>query len=680
MKRKIFLVLFTIFLISLEATIIPYGNVYGTWDTSGSPYLVNGDIFITAGEELNIEPGVIIEFQGRFRFRIYGRIVAAGTETDSIIFTSNDPETGWRGMRFYNTNENEQDSSLVSYCRFEYGKALIGSYGDRRGGAIYCYNSSDICFNHCLFINNEADYGGGMALYESSPLISNSIFDSNISYHDGGGLIISSNSEPDFVDVTISRNQCNFDGGGIFCSGESELVLSNVLICENMAVDEIDGSGAGIACWGANLILNNVVISGNRACWGAGGIECIYASSMYLTDVIIEGNRGQSGAGIYIGNDSEAFLSGTTVRRNQTQYSGGGGIYIGYEADVNFDQVNRCNIYLNACTHYNATGMDLYSFVAGIDVYVDTFTVAEPTELFANPIYNFNFDIEQGLLELTDENIYVSPEGADINSGLTPEDPIRSIFQALLMAQPDAEDPVTIYLAEGTYSPSLTGEIYPLPVHDNFILQGSTTEQSILDAEYLSNIFYFYQISDVTLSDLILQHGSNWQGGAIYSNYSEFSINNTIIRDNKAEYNGGGICAEYANTITMDDVVITNNATDWGPAGGIYISSSTLNLTGCTIKENRGGWQTGGIWISSSNLNFDPNNRCNIYFNVNTSGNTANDLGCNTSTQVTVIVDTFTVLLPDNYYASPIANFTFDILNAIYDPVDADLYVNPEGS
>ena len=40
------------------ATTIPGGNVSGIWDAAGSPYLIEGDITVPAGQTLTIEPGV----------------------------------------------------------------------------------------------------------------------------------------------------------------------------------------------------------------------------------------------------------------------------------------------------------------------------------------------------------------------------------------------------------------------------------------------------------------------------------------------------------------------------------------------------------------------------------------------------------------------------------------------
>jgi hypothetical protein len=75
----------------------------GTWTLVGSPYYIDYDQVISEGNELTIEPGVEIIFNGRYNFLVYGRLNAVGTVTDTIVFTPDDIPIGWHGIRFINT-------------------------------------------------------------------------------------------------------------------------------------------------------------------------------------------------------------------------------------------------------------------------------------------------------------------------------------------------------------------------------------------------------------------------------------------------------------------------------------------------------------------------------------------------------------------------------------------------
>ena len=70
MSRKflIFMLLFLSLGTLFSQTPVPEGNVSGTWTLAGSPYLINGDITIPFDSTLTIEPGIVVEFQGHYRF------------------------------------------------------------------------------------------------------------------------------------------------------------------------------------------------------------------------------------------------------------------------------------------------------------------------------------------------------------------------------------------------------------------------------------------------------------------------------------------------------------------------------------------------------------------------------------------------------------------------------------
>ena len=117
----------TLTIISKAQTVIPPGDVSGTWTLGGSPYEIQGEITIPFLETLTIEPGVLVEFQGHYKFIIEGRLLAVGTETNTITFTINyttgfrnneTKEGAWNGIRFSWTSP-ANDSSKIVYCKFQ---------------------------------------------------------------------------------------------------------------------------------------------------------------------------------------------------------------------------------------------------------------------------------------------------------------------------------------------------------------------------------------------------------------------------------------------------------------------------------------------------------------------------------------------------------------------------------
>ena len=95
----------------------------GTWVRDEIPYTLVSDTHLAEALSLSIDPGTIIQFQNSSDdLVIDGMLVAKGTETLPIVFTSNEIEKSpsqWGQIRIRPATDNQQ-SSLI-HCRFEYG-------------------------------------------------------------------------------------------------------------------------------------------------------------------------------------------------------------------------------------------------------------------------------------------------------------------------------------------------------------------------------------------------------------------------------------------------------------------------------------------------------------------------------------------------------------------------------
>ncbi len=169
-------------------TVIPGGDVYGTWDLAGSPYLIEGEITVPAGETLTIEPGVVVNFQGHHKMIVNGYLEANGTEEERITFTADDSVTGWHSIRFLDAPA----TSHISYAVIEYGRATGTVLQDKRGGGIYCENSAPD-LSYILFVNNSAQWGGGIYCWSSSPSVTNCTFYGNDAGDAGGMTVVGGN-------------------------------------------------------------------------------------------------------------------------------------------------------------------------------------------------------------------------------------------------------------------------------------------------------------------------------------------------------------------------------------------------------------------------------------------------------------------------------------------------------
>ena len=140
-------------------------------------------------------------------------------------------------------------------------------------------------------------------------------------------------------------------------------------------------------------------------------------------------------------------------------------------------------------------------------------------------------------------------------------------------------------------------------------------------------------------------------------------------------YCGGGIGIKNSNP-TIKKCVVKNNKSMCG--GGIYLFNTNITLSGVTVTNNHATWFGGGIDFSTqTTIIFDTEIMNNIYLNYAPLGS---DLAKWFNTPpIEVIVDTFTVLNPDSYFICQIDEILVTISNAKIEPINADLYVSPEG-
>src|SRR5690349_2194616 len=121
LSAGLFLLLLNPFMISAQTYVS--GGIYSntTWTFANSPYIVTGNVVVFPGFTLTIEPGVTVKFDSATSLEIrQATLVAVGTSTDNIVFTSNS------------------------------ANPVMGSWGNSDGGIWINGTSTGTLFNHCL--------------------------------------------------------------------------------------------------------------------------------------------------------------------------------------------------------------------------------------------------------------------------------------------------------------------------------------------------------------------------------------------------------------------------------------------------------------------------------------------------------------------------------------------------
>jgi len=267
-------------------TIVPGGLVSGMWTRDGSPYLVEGDVTVPAGQTLEIEPGVVVFTRNEGAVRVEGTLLARGTEEEPILFTGSDATGDWLGIRFENTTT----TSILEHCTIENGDQGTTTYDS--GGAIALVNGS-LELRSCVIRDNEAFvFGGGIHALDADLLVEDSIFEGNLM--DGSG---------------------SAEGGAIYAE-DSIVAIRRSVFRDNRVVPFISGGttnarGGAIALRNTSGVIEKCLFARNRISHGASG------------------NGDSEGAAIYVKGGSPELV-GNTIARNLVfgNHQRGGGIYL----------------------------------------------------------------------------------------------------------------------------------------------------------------------------------------------------------------------------------------------------------------------------------------------------------------------------------------------------------------
>jgi len=319
------------------------GDQSGTWDLAGSPYELIGDVRVPPGLSLLIEPGVEVIGLGNYTITVDAdaMLTAVGTENTPILFTADDHNTGWRGIRL----ENAADSTDIIHCIFEYAKGT-GDYPLVRGGALMVIDCSPVIANNTFRYNlstngNRNGTGGGVCTENSSATIADNYFHDNTA-DSGGAICITEYGTPIVSGNLITDNTAYNGGGGMYFGARSTPIIENNIILRNHSSG---WGGGGINCWNSYIfyntypIIRNNIIAYNTAYPAGGGLYCRYDRAI-ITNNLIVNNDANRGGGIHALNQgysapivTNCIIRGNTATTNpqiDLETSTGSQIYVTY--------------------------------------------------------------------------------------------------------------------------------------------------------------------------------------------------------------------------------------------------------------------------------------------------------------------------------------------------------------
>lgn len=463
-------------------------------------------------------------------------------------------------------------------------------HGNYRG--IICSSTNLELTNAHIYDNHTAYLGGGISLIGSTADLSDVNISGN-SAGNGGGIGIDNYSSLTFTNGIISNNTSTSEGGGFWCEW-SDLNLTDVTLSNNLSLS----FGGGMYISRGNLSIENSLINQNSALTG-GGIF-ISGDLMHLENVIIVGNSagptevvGSGFGGGIRSNSTVAELSHVYIAGNSATHRGGGidlgtnytfsdvtitnniagdaggGINV-RSAELTFSSTSRSSIYSNRIANDRGFGVDMYCVPPSFyEVFLDTFSVDIPTDYYAAPIDSFQFDILHHLgEELIESDLYVAEGGDDENEGTSPERPLKTINHALSRIAAGH----TIHLADGVYSPTTTGECFPIRWSNHTNLSGSGASTTIVDAETSATVMEFWYLTESLIEDITITRGDE----GVYCYHASPTLQQLIVSNNDG---GGIVCTRSDLHLSQVDVAGNHQY-------GIRCSYANLGLERCIVWSN----------------------------------------------------------------------------------------------
>lgn len=392
----------------------------------------------------------------------------------------------------------------------------------------------------------------------------------------------------------------NFNGKNITLAS-LELITGDETYISNTIIDgNQQGSCVIIANEEVNAVLRGFTITNGTGTimfgdiYRLGGGVLIFTPFQYnspeasIINCRIHDNEAVSGGGIRI-QRATVELSGVSIFNNQA--IAGGGINILYESTVTFNPVNLCSIYNN----FAGSIMDIFvsDAVNDVEVIVDTFTVFNDFDYYAR--YNhqisstgiITFDMQNHFLERINHDLYISSDGNDDNSGLTPDAPMKTIAVALQKIESDSLNPKTVHVAAGIYSRELNDQMFPLGGKKYVNLTGENMDNTILHNDYSGNTYgmgggkghcnlqnftftssgqLMLDVIGISNCDNIQLNNLSIEGNIVGTNYSvdlyrcyEAVINNLNVVNNISE-EASGFRFDGGNAIIKNSVFDNNDS------------------------------------------------------------------------------------------------------------------------
>lgn len=440
--------------------------------------------------------------------------------------------------------------------------------------------------------------------------------------------------------ATLDANQA---GRLLYITGTVSVMVQNLELREGDAV----GNGGGIYVIGAEVTLENSVITSNTASNG-GGLYVV-TGTLTLNNTTVEHNKASSGGGVYLDNSTALFKGGSNLAQNEATSTDGGGIF----AHHSMMTVKNSSIMTNTAQQ---SGGGIYAdnhssssvtLMGGSEVVANEATLGRGGGVHATEGSVILDGIIVSNHVITDHGaaLYLDVIEATLKDNVLIENKSREgRGGALYLKAEEAEfsgNLINNNQAQGDGG-GFCVEVGEITLENNTFLANKSVEgrggalhldMDVTDDSPQANISGNiineneaktdgggFSLRNIDHQNGVLLSNNEFNtnksltgnGGALYLYNSNATLNNNNLVDNEAQNNGGGLYAHSNSDVKLEnDNEVLNNTAVAGSGGGLYLNSGAAIINDNRIKGNSARIHGGGYYANNDNNRLDGNSFSN---------------------------------------------------------------------
>ncbi|MCF7810989.1 choice-of-anchor D domain-containing protein, partial [bacterium] len=436
----------------------------------------------------------------------------------------------------------------------------------------------------------ETDFGGGIYLNGSQPVLDHLLITGNHCTGRGAGIYATNNAQPTISHVTIIGNDADGNqgslgtGGGAACTVTNSIFYGNtptaVSAGQTITYTDVEGGYNG---QGNNDQYPQFEDAGNgnyRLTWGSPCLDTGDPNSPNDPDE----TRADMGT-FYLHQDEEPHIAVTPVNLDFGDVENG----LSYELVLTIRNAGRADLTVSNIA-LNGEGFSIDEF--GDDVVIQPDNGYDVTVTFApEEIQDY-----QGTITITSDD--PNQDELDValtGTGIAPRDHSLDVpddYGTIQEAIDAAEDADTVLVQPGTYTENIDFSGKSIIIASTFLTTNDyeAISNTIIDGDQNGTSIVTINNGEPAEAKLIgftLTNGNADFGVGILCNGSAPTLENLIIHGNAADRWGGGMIAYNNATPTICNVTIYGNTAGTDNAGvAVFGGGTVIDMTNSIVYAN----------------------------------------------------------------------------------------------